>query len=256
MIKLALVSMSYHKLFLGFLIILLVSLFTLTNPSVVRADGPVSPYSFSAVTGSNPGQITLMWVDDTTASQYDVMYGTIPGNYVYGVQDIPEKSNALNTYTINLLNPGQKYYFKLIAEKEGQFFAQSGPVWAVARMGTVKVPVSVQTQVQPVSQANQAVQSVPSSTSAYSFSAKTGSVSGTVDLMWVDDGTANQYDLVYGTQPGKYIYGVQNLPEIQNSVNKFTVRLLNPGQRYYFAVGAERNNSTVQTTNSVSAIAR
>jgi len=57
---------------------------------------------------------------------------------------------------------------------------------------------------------------------------------GEVRLNWLKAERANKYTIGFGTSPRNYIYGVTNIPD----TNNYTVKYLNPGTRYYFAVKA------------------
>lgn len=222
----------------------------------MTSSGPVGDFSFRAASGITAGTIDLMWIDNGTASQYDLVYGTTPGQYTFGVQSIQQVSDQTMKFTVGALTPGVTYYFVLYAKQGNQFVSTSPLVSARATGGTVALASNTASPVAPAP----AVQPVPAVSSGpvsdYSFSASTGMTSETVDLTWMDKETASKYDLVYGTEPGKYLYGVQNIQEIPGGVMKFTVGALTPGKRYYFALVAENNGSTVLTTSAVSAVSR
>lgn len=55
---------------------------------------------------------------------------------------------------------------------------------------------------------------------------------GEVRLNWLKAARANKYTVGFGTSPGNYIYGANDIADTDN----FTVRFLTPGTRYYFAV--------------------
>ncbi|MFH0942943.1 MAG: fibronectin type III domain-containing protein [Candidatus Beckwithbacteria bacterium] len=59
--------------------------------------------------------------------------------------------------------------------------------------------------------------------------------SGEVILNWLKlKENVDKYAVAYGLQSGNYIYGLDNVGD----VNSFTVRYLTPGTKYYFAVRA------------------
>lgn len=82
--------------------------------------GPVSRYGFRATTGSQTGTVDLWWIDDTTASAYDIAYGKASGQYQWGLQNMPHTPNVLNKYTVGFLQSGVTYYFVLNPENGGQ----------------------------------------------------------------------------------------------------------------------------------------
>lgn len=215
--------------------------------------GPVNPYSLWAKSGPTAGQVTLYWTDDGTASQYDVMYGTAAGQNMWGALNIGAVQDAVNSYAVGALTPGTTYYFSLVAKQGDTFVATTGPVSAKAAGGQV-VTAAAAAPVQAAQAAAPAVSAGP--VSDYTFKAETGATAGTVDLSWMDKDTASQYDLVYGTEQGKYMFGVQNVQEISGGTMKFTVGALESKKRYYFALVAESSGKTILTTDSISAIAR
>ncbi len=243
------------SLLLGVFIFLLIPV----SAHAQATSGPVNPYSLWAKSGPMAGQVTLYWTDDGTASQYDVSYGTSAGQDMWGALNIGAVQDAVNSYAVGALTPGTTYYFSLVAKNGDQFVARTGPVWAKAAGGQVAAATTaklapVAHAVAPVVQSTPTVGAGP--VSDYSFQASAGRSAGTVDLMWTDKDTASQYDLVYGTEPGKYMFGVQNIQEISSMPMKFTVGALERGKRYYFALVAENNGKTVLTTDSISAVAR
>ena len=202
------------------------------------ASGPVNPYSFSAVPGKQPGSITLSWFDDPHPNQFNLLYGTMPNANTYGVIAIPNTPVQPNNYTVNYLNPGQTYYFNLIGVT-GNTTSESGPVSAQAATmtnstGTVSNPSST------------------SGGSLYGLSVSNGSKQATVNVTWTDNATAGRYDIVYGTTPGQYIYGAENVHFIPNQTNTYTVGDLNIGTTYYFSLVAERNGYVIIWSNPVS----
>jgi hypothetical protein len=209
------------------------SLFGFISPKVFALTGPEDPYSFSAVPGENPGTVTIRWYDDRTATQYNLLYGTDPSHYNYGAVNLPDAANTTNSFTINYLTSGTTYYFSLI----GVGGSTSGPVAAEAT---------------PLNQTPMITGHLPE----YGFTAQTGTTPGTVQLSWTDNGSAQKYDVVYGTTPGSYIYGVENVPFNPNMDNSFSIGALSSGTTYYFELVSERNGSIVLWSNPVSALAK
>jgi hypothetical protein len=222
-----------YNLFSIGLILFLVTV-SLTLPSRALAlTGPEDPYSFSAVPGSTAGSVTIAWYDDRTARQYNLLYGTDPSHYNFGEVNLPDAANTSNTFTVNYLTPGVTYYFSLI----GVGGSVSGPV---ASEATPDNPSSV----------------VPNHLPEYGFTALTGSAAGTVQLNWTDNGSAEKYDIVYGTTPGSYIYGVENVPFNPNMNNSFEIGSLKSGTPYYFELVAEKNGSIILWSSPVNAVAK
>lgn len=217
------------------------------------SSGPVGDFSFRAASGMAAGTADLMWNDNGTASQYALAYGTTSGQYTFGVQGIQEAPNQAMKFTVGALTPGTTYYFVLYAKQGDQFVSTSPQVWAKATGGAVAVASAPVAQAAAVSTP---VASTGGPVSDYVFSAKTGMTSGTIDLMWIDRDTASKYAILYGTEPGKYTFGVQPIAEIPNQSMSFTVGALQSGKRYYFALIAENSGKTAYTTSAVSAVAR
>lgn len=195
--------------------------------------GPEDPYSFSAVSGNTAGSVTITWYDDRTAKQYNLLYGTDPSHYNYGMVNLPDAANTSNSFTVNYLTPGTTYYFTLI----GVGGSDSGPVAAQAT-------------------STQQTSIITSHLPEYGFTAQTGMTPGTVQLNWTDNGSAQKYDIVYGKTPGSYIYGVENVPFNPNMDNEFTIGALQSGTPYYFELVSERNGSIILWSNPVTATAR
>lgn len=202
--------------------------------SYAAFSGPTSPYSLQAMTGTKAGTVDISWMDDGTANQYDLTYGSDSNANMWGVQNIKENVGMLTKFTVGELTPGTTYYFMLISEVSGTFVAKSGPVSAMAKSGMVQATPTMQPSTQSVNEGP---------TSRYNFQVMTGQNSGTVDLKWKDDESANQYDLVYGLEPGKYLWGVQDIKENMNMTNTFTVKSLQPETKYYFSLVAQNNDS-------------
>ncbi len=219
--------------------------------------GPVNPYSFSVKAGSQAGTVDVMWSDDGATNQYDIDYGTDPNNLTYGSVAMPFNAGSTNSFEVGSLTPGVTYYFSLVGET-GNGANNSGPVSikAPGKAGSSNV-LGVSTGPGMAASGNTSEVLGTSVTSGpvgqYSFSATTGSAAGTVNLMWKDDGSSAAYDIVYGTIPGQYVYGLVGMPFNPRTTNSFTVGSLVKGKRYYFALVSE---GTQITSNPVSAVAR
>lgn len=213
----------------------------MANPSLAHDSGPAYPYSLQVMPGQVAGTVDLKWLDDSTANRYDLTYGTDASANMWGVQNINENPNSWTMFTVRGLNPGTTYYFMMVAKNGDQYVAKTGPVSTMAKSGMAKAaPVAV-APVKPAQAADQSLNMGP--TSRYSFQVMTGQKSGSVDLKWKDDESANQYDLVYGLEQGKYLWGVQDIKESMNMNQSFTVMGLQPGVKYYFSLVAENGGS-------------
>lgn len=228
-------EIKFMKHFSKILFVCLISfsLFGFIPMKAFAVTGPQDPYSFSAVPGENPGTVTIRWYDDRTATQYNLLYGTDPSHYNFGAVNLPDAANTTNSFTINYLTPGVTYYFSLIGVG-----------------GTVSGPLAAQAT--PVNQKTVITNHLPE----YGFTAQTGATPGTVQLNWTDNGSAQKYDLVYGTTPRSYIYGVENVPFNPNMDNSFTIGALTSDTTYYFELVSERNGSIVLWSNPVSAVSK
>ena len=168
----------------------------LLNPISVSAhsSGPAYPFALQAMSGSTAGTVDLMWMDDGSANQYDLTYGTSEGVYTWGVQDIKENPNMTTSFTVGGLTPGVTYHFMLIAEVSGTYASKSGPVSAIAKSGAVKAVTPAVSMPQAVAPTPQVVSKASSDqmlnqgpTSRYNFEVMTGQKTGSVDLEWMDD---------------------------------------------------------------------
>jgi hypothetical protein len=207
----------------------------LSYASSAFANGPVNPYSFSAIPGKQSGSVTLSWFDDPKPNQFNLLYGTNPNSNAYGVVNLPVLPVQPNTFTVNLLNPGQTYYFTLVGVT-GNTTSQSGPVSAQATTmtnftGTVTNPQA------------------STGGNLFGFTVTNSPTPGTVDVTWTDNATAGRYDIVYGTTPGQYVYGVENVHFTPNATNTYPIGDLKVGTTYYFALVAERNGYVIVWTN-------
>ena len=207
--------------------------------------GPINPYSFSAIGGQRVGTISLMWYDDGNENQFNLLYGTNPSNFQYGQISLPDIHNAINTYVVGHLTPGVTYYFSLIGFNGGSTYS-SGPITAVASEEDGS-PISLS---QSLANSANTQPSIP-----YGFRVDQTS-STTVTFIWTDNGTANRYDIVYGTTPGKYVYGVQNVPFTPGNATAYSIGDLNPDTVYYFELVAERNGIVVAWTNPITALTK
>jgi hypothetical protein len=225
-----------------FFLILASTLFSLISVSRVFAisSGPVNPYSFSAMQGSKIGTVKLTWYDDGASHTYNLFYGTNPGNYAFGVVNVAHDVNQANEFTVENLTPGITYYFKLCGQEN---YAE-----AVVAMQATSETISTAKFIYYSESKNYEM--------PYLFAVNYGNSSGTVNITWFDNDTANKYDLIYGTKLGEYLYGWQDLPYRENLSNTFTVNYLSPGSIYYFALVAKRDNTVVSWSHAISILAR
>jgi len=114
--------MKFHQKLLtsAFTILTLVSL-SAFKPELIKASDCGGPYppmpdKVWAKSGPGPGQVTLSWNEVPFANRYAVAYGTSSGQYMYGADNIG--GVEARSYTVSLLNPGQKYYFRLAAARD------------------------------------------------------------------------------------------------------------------------------------------
>ena len=201
-----------------------------TSPVLAVGSGPVNPFTFNATPGKKLGTVKLSWYHGGSIHTYNLFYGTDPNNLTYGVVDIDHKPEN-NEFVVDGLTPDKTYYFKLIGINEG-FYAESGPILSKAASGQNSSPGIYFSKVKNYEM-------------SYSFALSYGNKTGSVNVTWFSNDTADKYHLVYGTKPGEYLYGVQNMPNQQNLSNTFAVGSLTPGKTYYFSLVAEKNNKIV-----------
>src|SRR5690606_28710853 len=76
------------------------------------------PWSLSAVTGSNAGEVNLSWTNTQTSTVdgFDLVYGSKNGLNEHGYQGI-RQSGTNYTFTVGKLISGQRYFFQILPEK-------------------------------------------------------------------------------------------------------------------------------------------
>lgn len=81
------------------------------NPGapVCNAGKPPAPQLLSVVRNGSTAKLT--WTAVTPVSYYSIVYGTTPGNYIYGASNV----GNVTTYTVGSLNPNTTYYFSVRA---------------------------------------------------------------------------------------------------------------------------------------------
>ncbi|MBI4039254.1 hypothetical protein HY388_00300 [Candidatus Daviesbacteria bacterium] len=227
---------------------LIISIILLLSPVGVFAQAtaePVYPYAFQASPGSQSGQIDITWMDDGSATRYDISYGFGPGQYQWSALAIPFAAYGTSSFTIGYLSPSTTYYLLLTSRKGNDFVTTSGPISSYAAGGTkTKTATS-----KPKTGGSGPV-------SIYNFQATTGAKKGTVELSWIDNESANQYAVMFGLKPGQYQWGVFSINEHINSINRFTVEYLTAGTTYYFSLIPKNNDLAKSPTFPISATAR
>lgn len=219
--------------------ILLLFVFSISSSRVLARSGPVGLNQVITDSGPAVGQVTLHWARySSVVDNYKIYYGITSGNYQYSTADIG--NNVVQT--IGGLKPGSRYYF-LIAGYSG---------------GT-PLPL-VSPEVSEIAASSPAtVLGTAGPYGSRQLSAVSGPASGQVSLKWLSilPNTSN-FSVVYGTQPGNYIYGALNIaPGVtQGSWITYTVGSLNPGTRYYFAVVPMQSGTGIYYTGEVSQTAR
>lgn len=235
---------SGFKFFLATFILFVTTFLTLGIIfSSVKATGPVEPFSFSVKSGTEKGTVKVTWYDDNSVHGYNLLYGTNINHFNYGVVNMAHGKYQVNEFTVGYLTPGQNYYFKLIGLNGGQDI-DSDPLLARAALNN-------NTTVQPTYYSASKNYLMP-----YLFALNYGAGSGSVTITWFANESANKYDIVYGTSPGHYQFGWQDMAYRQNLSNTFTVGALTPGTTYYFSLVAERNNTVVSWTDPLSITVR
>jgi hypothetical protein len=201
--------------------------------------GPVGRNALRAYPGPGVGEVTIDWQRYfLDGENFSLHYGTVPGGY----QWVAPYIGYISTYTVRGLTPGKRYFFAVEGIRTGGSSAGwDGEVSAIAPSAPTTVVIGG-----PIGR--------------NSLVAKTGAKSGTVDLTWKRFFNDTQlYSIVYGLQPGKFIYGVLNAvdttpADVGNYT--YTIGALRPGVRYYFALVPQRNGQAIYVSTQTSAVAR
>ncbi|MBI4036201.1 hypothetical protein HY383_04590 [Candidatus Daviesbacteria bacterium] len=115
--------------------LLVSTLILLISPIYAAANitgGPVGKYKFKAEASWRIRKINLKYYNDGSADKFALLYGPKPGEYKWGALNLPAVANTTNTFTVDYLRSDKRYYFVLIAEKNGQFVYITDPVAAIA----------------------------------------------------------------------------------------------------------------------------
>jgi hypothetical protein len=199
--------------------------------------GPTGLNYIRTEAGPGAGQITLNWQRyNSDVTGYMIQYGTAPGKYQYSTVLL----GNVATTTIGYLTPGIRYYFRLIPFRNN---AQANPVSPEVSDVATSAPHTVVGTSGPYGQRH--------------LMAVSGPGIGQVTLTWqrLYPG-GDTYHITYGLQPGKYIYGAQNIGSAPNGNNSFTVGALASGVRYYFAVVPSHGGVSIYDSAEVSTVAR
>lgn len=190
----------------------------------------------SAMPGSEVGSVFLSWNSPGQVNTYNVVYGTEPGVYKYGVTDIGYRAST----TIGGLEPGKKYYFALSPVISGTAYDYTNEASSVA---ATKATVSTETEV-TAARKEAIVSSLTSgpTNAPWYLHGKPGPSKGQVTLYWENNNTGyNGFDVVYGTKTGgSYVHGAQNV----GNVSTYTVSGLASGVNYLFSILPEKDGQS------------
>lgn len=235
------------SLFSLFLFLTLFAVIPQTANAEEFNSGPTGSHIFRALPSAKNTEVTLVWQDDDRANNYNIVYGFAPNQYQFGLAGLGDT----NTATIGELNPGTTYFFSLIAEKhvevgeEGEEkevvteeVEQSSPIKFIAGSKSA-IPVASAGTSGPVG--------------SYGLQAQPGDNPGEIKLNWNTKDSVNGYDIVYSVVPGQnYLFGVQDI----GNVNSYTIKSLESGKPYYFALLPEINGEGGMFTEQVMAKAK
>ena len=193
---------------------------------------------FSAQPGPKTGTVLLNWNDTDLITNYNLAYGTSPGNYTYGAVGI----GNTGTYLVQGLVPGKKYYFSLSPVIGSQALGYLPQASAIAASNTTGSTLNTVTQ---------ATFNAPlggPTTDQFQLRATAGPGRGTITLTWNNPMNAHDFDVVYGTQAGGvYQHGAQN---VGNNSNTVQIQGLTSGWTYFFSVLGEDVNDKPVTNFS------
>lgn len=232
------------------LFILLVAPFLLFNGPLAShkvdaatvTSGPIGSNNLRVYPGPGKGEATLEWQRVSPQGEnYSILYGNSSKKYIYQARYV----GYVATYTVRDLKPGNRYFFALQRIWTGDSYQPlEGEVSVVAP----SAPVTVAGTAGPIGRNG--------------LTAKSGPKAGQISLTWnkVFEDTQG-YSIVYGTTPGKYVYGAVNAVTVNSSTDthfSFTVGSLKSGQKYYLALIPNRSSfgGGIYTTAEVSATAR
>ncbi|OGG22288.1 hypothetical protein A3D03_05885 [Candidatus Gottesmanbacteria bacterium RIFCSPHIGHO2_02_FULL_40_13] len=102
-------------------------------------------YDLWSKSGPKDGEVTLYWKQAENADNYHIVYGTMMGNYQYGVLNV----GATNHYTIGKLVPGKTYYFALVPVMHNQAQYTTAGVAGRAKSSVTMVVTTKEALIQP-----------------------------------------------------------------------------------------------------------
>lgn len=80
-----------------------------------QSPGAKAPALYGAIPQSSESILLYFTPADQPVSKYTLEYGTQPGNYQYGVQDLGLNESNQMTYQVSALTPNTTYYFRVRA---------------------------------------------------------------------------------------------------------------------------------------------
>jgi hypothetical protein len=200
--------------------------------------GPVGRNGLTAYPGPGVGEVTLEWQRFfPDGENFSIHYGTVSKVYPYAATYV----GYISTYTVKGLTPGTRYYFVVEGIRVGNVSAGwDGEVSAVA----------------PASAVNIAVTAGPVGRNL--LTVKAGPKKGQATLSWTRFyKDTEKYNVVYGTKPGVYSYGLLNAIDTTPQDNQYlyVIGSLSSGTRYYFALIPQRSGTGTYVTSEVSVVA-
>lgn len=230
---------SLVKFFFFVLVLASSSLFIFPTQTQAADGGPIppAPQKVWAQSGPNAGEVTLYWDEAPHADRYALEYGTSSNQYQYGAVNIGDSRSR--SYTVKYLASGTTYYFRLAAAHGSASSPFSAETKAVATAGMVTLP-SVASPKSAVSVGPVTPKAAVSNKMVWARSNGMHEVT----VSWTSMASADNYHIVYGTQPGKYSYGALNI----GKTNSFKIGMLASGTTYYVAIVPVMNNRALFTT--------
>ncbi|HSX40460.1 MAG TPA: hypothetical protein VLF68_02505 [Candidatus Saccharimonadales bacterium] len=92
--------------------VILLTLIFVTSPKQSFAACTAGPATnLTATPTGNRGQVLLTWTPAMNGNMYHLVFGSMTNTYVMGALNVG--GTGANNYTVNLLNPGQRYFFNI-----------------------------------------------------------------------------------------------------------------------------------------------